>query len=60
MLTVTANYATRYGLYATSNYNDDNNSDASVLAATGYTVSRSAMTNNGDGTYTWTYTVAPQ
>ena len=60
MLTVTANYATRYGLYATSNYNDDNNSDASVLAADGYTVSRSDVTNNGDGTYTWTYTVAPQ
>lgn len=59
-LTVTVSYATRYGLYATSNYNDDNNSDASVLAATGYTVSRSARTDNGDGTYTWTYTVAPQ
>ena len=60
MLTVTVSYAGRYGLYATSNYNDDNNSDASVLAADGYTVSRSDVTNNGDGTYTWTYTVAPQ
>ena len=35
------------------------NTDASNLAADGYTVTRSAMTNNGDGTYTWTYTVAP-
>lgn len=60
-LTVTANYVPRYGLYA-NNYKDDNpatNTDASVLAAEGYTVSRSGVTNNGDGTYTWTYTIAP-
>ena len=57
-LTVTAESPSRYGIYA-SNYNDDNNSDASVLAATGYTVIRSDRTNNADGTYTWTYTVAP-
>lgn len=31
----------------------------SMLAAPGYTVTRSARTDNGDGTYTWTYTVAP-
>ena len=59
-LTVTVNDASRYGIFATSNYDDDNNSDASVLAATGYTVTRSARTDNADGTYTWTYTVAPQ
>ena len=29
------------------------------LATPGYTVTRSARTDNGDGTYTWTYTVAP-
>ena len=63
-LTVTSNYATLYGLYASTNYkdsnnSDSNNSDASVLAADGYTVTRSAVTNNVDGTYTWTYTVAP-
>jgi hypothetical protein len=57
-LTVTAKSPSRYGIYA-SNYNNDNNSDASVLAATGYTVIRSDRTNNADGTYTWTYTVAP-
>lgn len=66
-LTVTVNYDERYGLYADSNYydwkyddvNDEelpaNNSAPSVLAAPGYTVSRSAI-----GTNTWTYTVAPQ
>lgn len=58
-LTVTANSVNRRGLYAESNYNDDNNSDLSVLAADGYTVTISDMTNNGDGTYTWTYTVQP-
>ena len=60
-LTVTANNVPRYGLYA-NNYKVDNpatNTDASVLAAEGYTVSRSGVTNNGDGTYTWTYTIAP-
>ncbi len=58
-LIVTCNASNRYGLFANENYNDNNHSDASVLAATGYTVTRSDMTNNGDGTYTWTYTVAP-
>ncbi len=58
-LTVTCNDSSRYGLYANTNYNDDNNSDASVLAADGYTVTRSARTDNSNGTYTWTYTVAP-
>ena len=58
-LTVTANDAGRYGIYAASNYNAETNSDASVLAADGHTVTRSARTDNGDGTYTWTYTVTP-
>lgn len=62
-LTVTAKSDTRKGLLGKSNYNANgtspSNSDASVLAADGYTVTRSAMTNNGDGSYTWTYTVAP-
>lgn len=59
-LTVTANTSDLYGLYADLNYKSGNNSEASVLAAPGYTVTRSDMTDNGDGTYTWTYTVAPQ
>ena len=63
MLTVTATSTSRYGLLGNSNYNSTgtspNNSNASNLAADGYTVTRSAMTNNGDGSYTWTYTVAP-
>ena len=58
---MTAKSSGRYGLYGNnySDSSDSSNSDASVLAADGYTVTRSAMTNNGDGTYTWTYTVAP-
>lgn len=65
-LTVTAKSDDRYGLYAESNYSDDSNSDASALAATGYTVTRSDVTNGPDEDndeipdyYTWTYTVAP-
>ncbi len=57
-LIVTCNASNRYGLYADSNYNNSNHSDASNLAADGYTVTRSDMTDNGDGSYTWTYTVA--
>lgn len=56
-LTVTANATSYYGLIG-SNYKNGSNSDASVLAADGYTVTRSDVTNNQDGTYTWTYTVA--
>ena len=59
-LTVTVNYTVFYGLYASSNYSEGNNSVASVLAADGYTVTRSDVTDNGNGTYTWTYTVTPQ
>ena len=56
-LTVTAKSITDYGL-------DDDNYDGwgdtydpSALAADGYTVTRSATQDNGDGTYTWMYTV---
>ena len=59
-LTLTVNDADGYGIGAANyNYNDSNNSDASVLAADGYTVTRSDVTNNGNGTYSVTYTVAP-
>ena len=58
-LTVTAKIYDHYGLYADMNYKSGNNSDATVLAAPGYAVTRSATTNNQDGTYTWTYTVTP-
>ena len=54
---MTAKSSGRYGLYG-NNYSDSSNSDASVLAADGYTVTRSGVINNGDGTYTCTYTVA--
>ena len=58
-LTVTAYNNSLYGI-GCSNYNSSNNSDPSALAATGYIVSRSDTKDNGDGTYTWTYTVYPQ
>ena len=65
-LTVTSNSASSCGLFGSSNYTSSNNSyltttelDVSTqLAADGYTVTRSARIDNGDGTYTWTYTVA--
>ena len=56
LLTVTGNSSSRCGIRA-KDYAEGG--DASALAATGYTVTRSAMANNGDGTYTWTYTVMP-
>lgn len=66
-LTVTAKSASNCGLYANGNYTTSNNLNGTttqvdvttLLAATGYTVIRSARTDNADGTYTWTYTVTP-
>ena len=72
-LTVTANDATHCGIRGNANYApanswhsatnaNDNTAEVDVsaqLAADGYTVIRSARTDNADGTYTWTYTVAP-
>ena len=55
-LTITCNDAEYRGICAT-NYN---NYSASALEADGYTVSLSDEINNGDGTYTWTYTVRPR
>ncbi len=65
-LTVTAN-SNSCGLYGDSNYDDSSNNYStttevdvtSQLAAPGHTVTRSARTDNGGGSYTWTYTVAP-
>lgn len=66
-LTVTTTDADRCGIYGSANYNLSNNNNSTTtaidvsaqLAADGYKVTRSAMTDNGDGTYTWTYTVMP-
>ena len=68
-LTVTAKSTDDCGIRGTTNYSKDksNNDKATTtaidvsaqLAADGYKVTRSAMTDNGDGTYTWTYTVMP-
>ena len=63
-LTVTSTTASRVGIYG-DNYNlstnnntvTDGTADVSTLAATGSTVTRSAVTDNHNGTYTWTYTV---
>ena len=57
-LTVTGTVYDQGGLYATDNY-DGISTDPSALAADGFTVTRSDMTDNGNGTYTWTYTVYP-
>ena len=64
-LTVKVNNPDDCGFYCT-NYNSSNNNHdtttelnvTSLLAADGFTVTRSARTVNTDGTYTWTYTVA--
>lgn len=71
-LTVTASHCDFCGLFGDSNYTQRTGGGAynyypttteldvtSQLAASGYTVTRSARTDNADGTYTWTYTVAP-
>ena len=65
-LTVTSKYADACGLLA-NNYNSENNdysttTECNVSAQLAYDatecrVTRSARTDNGDGTYTWTYTV---
>ena len=72
-LTVTASSSDFCGILGDSNYTTSsggsgyNNNPTtaeldvtSQLAATGYTVTRSARTANADGTYTWTYTVTPR
>lgn len=59
-LTVTCTDNRYKGIRAQNHcYTPDSNTNASELAKTGFTVSRSDMTNNGDGTYSVTYTVAP-
>ena len=66
-LTVTTSDAERCGFNGSTNYNIANNGHetttvldvSSQLAAEGYSVIRSARTDNADGTYTWTYTVRP-
>lgn len=67
-LTLTAKNDFFCGMGA-SNYDPDNGTNqysstgvtdiTGSLAAPGYKVTRSAITNNGNGTYTWTYTVTP-
>ena len=65
-LSITTARADFCGLKA-KNYNRDSNNRAttseidltSQLAADRYTVTRSARVDNGDGSYTWTYTVEP-
>lgn len=67
-LTVKVKDSSNCGIRGRDNYNTTNNDNATYetsvdvsaqLAAPGYTVTRSARTDNADGTYTWTYTVAP-
>ena len=59
-LTVTVKGKNEIGLRGQSNYKYVYGEEKNVsnLAADGYTVSVSEMTDNNDGTYTWTYTVS--
>lgn len=59
-LTVTVNGQNEIGLHGRKNYKYVYGEEKNVsdLAADGYTVSVSEMTDNNDGTYTWTYTVS--
>lgn len=71
-LTITSKYPENCGIYGlnyyyydntdyTNAYNTTSEIDVSAqLAQPGYTVIRSARTDNPDGTYTWTYTVTPK
>lgn len=71
-LTVTVPYSSGCGIYGANYKPSDATSDPTAnrydittteydvsaqLAAPGFTVTRSACVDNGDGTYTWTYTV---
>ena len=68
-LTVTCSSYDTCGLEAIGNYLYDDNTNnwqtttevdvSTAIAATGYKVTRSARTTNANGSYTWTYTVAP-
>lgn len=66
-LTVTSRNTSDCGILST-NYTTSNNSNTTtteldvtdLLAAPGYNVVRSKRTDNPDGTYMWTYTVAPK
>lgn len=65
VLTVTSASPDYCGLHGYTNYKPENNNHATTtetdvstqLAASEYKVTRSARIDNGDGTYTWTYTV---
>ena len=66
-LTVRSQNSGNCGLRAAANYDYSSNNHTSTgetdvtdaLAAEGFTVTRSALTDNSDGTFTWTYTVTP-
>ena len=67
-LTVTAGSYQSNGIYGDSNYNTNHSSVSEEVDVTEWlaldptktTVMLSKMTDNGDNTFTWTYTVAPQ
>ena len=65
-LTIKVNNPDNCGLYGNNYTSSNNNHDttteldvSAALAAPGYKVTRSARVDNSDGSYTWTYTVAP-
>ncbi|MCR5017570.1 MAG: hypothetical protein K6A64_02090 [Bacteroidales bacterium] len=61
-LTVTAQSGVYCGMYGSNYQGSTSTGETEVtdpLAAPGFKVIRSARTDHGDGTYTWTYTVTP-
>jgi hypothetical protein len=59
-LIVTTNDDGYSGIYGDNNYDKGNSRNVSALAADEFAVSCSPTIDNGDGTYTWTYTVSPK
>lgn len=58
-LTVTTNDDEYSGIYGSDNYDSEIYKDVSALADDGFTVTCPGPVDNGNGTYTWVYTVAP-
>ena len=59
-LTVTTNnYEDVFGICGRENYDNYNYPNLTDLEADGFTITRSEVTENEDGTYTWVYTITP-
>lgn len=60
-LTITTNDCEHvFGICGRENYDNYRHVDLSNLEVDGFTITRSDVTDNNDGTYTWVYTVSPK